>query len=87
MHVALASGQTAKREPLFYLFYLGMHCIIPFGKIGPPYLGKPTAATRAALPNPFSAYWVFSRFLNAPNSDKDYRILTCVRFVIEKRIH
>ena len=51
------------------------HFIIPFGKFGPPYLGKATAASRAALPNPTSACWVFSRFRNPPQSDMDCRIL------------
>ena len=48
-----------------------MHFVIPFGKFGPPYLGKATAAARAALPSPTSAYWVFSCFRNPPNSDVD----------------
>ena len=48
--------------------------IIPFRKFGPPYLGKATAATRAAPPSPTSVCWVFSCFRNPPNSDMDYRI-------------
>ena len=48
--------------------------LIPCGKLGPPYLGKATAASRAALPNPTSACWVFSCFRHPSNSDMDYRI-------------
>ena len=29
-----------------------MHCTIPYGKFGPLYLGKASAAARAALPSP-----------------------------------
>ena len=57
----------------FILFYF-IHFIITFGKFGPPYLGKTTAAARTVLPNPTSACWVFSRFHNPLNSDMDYRI-------------
>ena len=56
----------------FYIYFL--YFIIPFGKFEPPYLGKATAATRAALPSPTSACWVFSCFRNPPNSDMDYTI-------------
>ena len=55
-----------------YLFIT--HFIISFGKFGPPYLGKTTVATRAMLPSPTSACWVFSCFRHPPNSDKDNRI-------------
>ena len=51
-----------------------LYFIIKFGKFGPPYLGKTTAAARAALSIPTSARWVFSCFLNPPNSDRDYMI-------------
>ena len=44
------------------------------GKFGPPYLGKATAATRAALLSPTNACWVFLCFHNPPNTDMDYRI-------------
>ena len=48
--------------------------MIPFGKFGPPYMGKAIAAARTALPSPTSACWVFPCFRNPPNSDMDYRI-------------
>ena len=48
--------------------------LIPFGKFGPPYPGKATAAAIAALPSPTSARWVFSYYHNPANSDMDYRI-------------
>ena len=51
-----------------------IHFIIPFGKFGPPYLGKATAGARAALPSHTSAGWVFSCFCNPPNYDMDHRI-------------
>ena len=53
----------------FRCFFI--HFIIPFGKIGPPYLGTATAAARAALPRSTSACWVFSY---PSNSDMDYGI-------------
>ena len=58
------------------IFFLNsiIHFIIPFGKFRPPYLGKTTAAARAALPSPTGACWVFSCFCNPPNSDMSYRI-------------
>ena len=64
---------------IFHLFhdiyiYFFNTLFIPFGKFGPPYLGKATEATRAALPSPTSAYCVFSCFRNPPNSDTDYGI-------------
>ena len=63
--------RTKVQEHLFILYTL----FIPFGKFGPPYLGKATAAARATrLPSPTSACWVFSRFRNPPNSGMDYRI-------------
>ena len=49
-----------------------LHFIIPFGTFGLPYLGKATAAARAALPSPASACWVFSCFHNP--LDMDYWI-------------
>ena len=59
-----------------------IHFIIPFGKFGPPFLGKTTTAARAALP---SACWVFSY---PPNSDMDYRILNvCAWSFVCVRIH
>ena len=57
----------------FRLLFPPLH-FIPFGKFGPPYLGKATAAARVALPSPTSACWVFSWFRNPPHSDMDYRI-------------
>ena len=55
-----------------------LYFIIPSGKIGPPYLGKATAAARAALLTQSyteaGACWVFSCFCNPPTSDTDYRI-------------
>ena len=54
---------SGERAPTFH-FHLGicaMHFIIPFGKFGLPYLGKATAAARAALiPSPTNECWVFS---------------------------
>ena len=41
------------REFILFLYFI--HCIIPFGKFGTPYLQKATAAARAALPSPTSA--------------------------------
>ena len=59
---------------IFYFMFF-IHFIIPLGKFGPPYLGKATAAARAAPHSPTNAYWVFSCFRNPPiNSDIDYRI-------------
>ena len=49
--------------------------IIPCGKCWPTYLGKTTAAARAALPSPTRACWGRSCCRNPPpNSDMDYRI-------------
>ena len=50
-----------------YIYIFFIHCIIPFWKFGPPYLGKTTAAVRAALPSPISACWVFLCFRNIVN--------------------
>ena len=63
----------------FFLIYLYYSIFFnplyyPFRKFGPPYLGETTAATRAVLPSPTSACWVFSCFRNPSNSDMDYRI-------------
>ena len=58
-----------------------IHFIIPFGKFGPPYLGKATAAARVALPSPTSACWVFLCFRNPLSSDMDYRILNMLKCV------
>ena len=55
------------------LFFF-IHFIIPFGKFRPHYLGKATAAARAALPSPTNACWIFSCFRNPPNFDRDYRV-------------
>ena len=56
-------------------FFKCIHFIITFGKCGPPYLGKATAAVRAALPSPTSAWWIFLCFCNPLNSDgMNYRI-------------
>ena len=44
------------------LFWVLFYTLIPFGKFGSLYLGKATTAARAALPNPTSAFWVFSCF-------------------------
>ena len=38
----------------FIIFFHVIHFIIPFGKFGPPYMGKTTAAARAALPSPLN---------------------------------
>ena len=51
-----------------------IHFIIPFWKFGPHYLGKATAAARAALPSPICASWVILCFRNPLNSDMDYKI-------------
>ena len=60
------------------LFFL--HFIIPFGKLGPPYLGKATAAARTALPSPTSACWVFRVFVVTHRTlTWTTRSLTCVR--------
>ena len=72
LHVSLewmASGPLKKKNCCCFENF-----IIPFGKFGPPYPGKATAAARAALPSPTSACWVFSCFRNPPNSDLDCRI-------------
>ena len=61
------------------MFYHIHFCIISVGKFGPTYLGKATAAARAALPNPTSECWVFSCFGNPHKSDMDYRILIIMR--------
>ena len=50
------------------------HLINPCKKFGPLYLGKATAAARAALPSAAGACWVFSFFRNPPNPDMDYRM-------------
>ena len=54
-----------------FLFVCFIHFIFPFGKFGPPYLGKVAAAARAGLPSPTRACWVFSCFCNSSNSDMD----------------
>ena len=46
-----------------------------YPKFGP---GKATEATRAVLPSPTSACWVFSCFRNPLNSDMDYRIFNVI---------
>ena len=55
-------------------------------KFRPPYLGKATAVTRAALPSPTSVWRIFSCFCNQLNCDMDYWIfkvrtwsILCVR--------
>ena len=58
---------------ILHLFSFFLH-LIPFGKFGPPYLSKVTAAARAILPSPTGACWVFLCFHNPPNSDMDNRI-------------
>ena len=60
----------------FSYFKKYIHFIIPFGKFGPPYLGKVTVAARVAQPSPTCACWVFLCFRNPPNSDMDYWIFT-----------
>ena len=53
-----------------------MHFIIPFGKVGPPYLGKATAAA----PSPTLVHaGSFRVFVTPPNSDMTTGSLTCVR--------
>ena len=49
---------------LFFFFFL-IHFVTPFGKFGPPYLGKATAAVRAAL--------------SIPTRVCDVLVFTCVR--------
>ena len=44
----IAAALAMKRAVVLQLY---THFIIPFGKFGPPYLGKATAAARAALPS------------------------------------
>ena len=71
----------------FHLHFFLIHFITLFGKFGPSYLRKATAASRAALTQSYKCIcWVFSCFRNPPNSDIDYRIfnvrtwsLLCVR--------
>ena len=46
----------------------------PFQEIWATLPGYLTVATRAVLPSPASACWVFSWFRNPTNSDMDYRI-------------
>ena len=60
----------AKIEKNFFF----AHFSTSFGKYGLHYLRKAIGATRAALPSPTSACWVFLCFCNPPNSDMDYRI-------------
>ena len=68
--------------------YFNSISLIPNGKCGLPYLGKATAAARAALPSPTRACWVFSPFCNPPNSDMAYRIFHVhTRSILCKRIH
>ena len=62
-------------QPVFFNLYT----LYTFGKFGPPYPGQATAASRAALPSPTSACWVFSCFRNPPNSDMDHRIFNVRR--------
>ena len=63
-------------QELFYFICYSVYTLLScFGKLGPPYLGKLSAAARAALPSPTSTCWFFSCFRNPPaNSDMDYRI-------------
>ena len=44
----------------FYFLFFLIHFIIPFMKFGPPYLGKSTAAARAALLSPVLGLFVFA---------------------------
>ena len=48
----IVNGEVMKRTHAFFcfLFFCCKHLLIPFGKFGPPYLGKAVAAARAALP-------------------------------------
>ena len=57
-----------------FMHFLIFIFIIPFRKFRLFSLGTATAASRAVLPSPESACWVFSCFHNPPNSDMDYRI-------------
>ena len=59
---------------VYYMPEVAYSFINPFGKFGPPYLGKATAAARAAVPSHTSAYWVVLCFRNPSNSDIDHRI-------------
>ena len=66
---------------------------IPWGKFVPPYLGKATAAARAALPSHTIACWVLSCFRNPPKSYMDYMIFnvrkwsfSCVRITIQTAV-
>ena len=43
----------------FFLGFFFSTSFVPCGKFGLPYLGKVTAAARAALPIPNSAYGIF----------------------------
>ena len=76
-HVTLTSTEVTAKAPqaghLVIYFYL-YNLVIPCRKCGPSYLGKATAAARAALPSPKSACWVFWCLCNPPNPDMDYRI-------------
>ena len=57
-HGRSGSNMTLQHRILIFVYFFNFHCIhfvIPFRKFGPPYLGKATAAARAALPNPTSA--------------------------------
>ena len=46
-------SRIAQWEVCFLLFFVfSFFFLIPFGKFGPSYLGKATAAARAALPSP-----------------------------------
>ena len=59
---------------LLWNFLFDMIIIIPFGKFGPPYLGKATAAARAAIPSPTSARWCFLCVSIIHQTDMDYMI-------------
>ena len=86
--VVRVKGRTIRsREDLaclnLFIFNFCIHFIFPFGKCRPSYLGKATAAARAAVTMSYNVCWVFSFFCNPPNSDMDYRIFNVRTFFRE----
>ena len=69
--------RSLKMADLF-IFYILYTLLSLSGNSGRLYLGKTTAAERAALPRPTGACWVFLCFRNPPDSDMDYRIFNVI---------
>ena len=62
-HLELAYTKDTEKEPAYTKEHMDTlkekSSLIPCGKFGSPYLGKATAAARAALPIPNSACGIF----------------------------